>query len=380
VSHGAGGCRPFAHPTSRTARARFQFLLAPGDTFVVFPKHPMTAYNRLRQELAAEPRTWLITGVAGFIGSHLLETLLALDQRVIGLDNFSTGTPRNFEDVQARVSAEQWARFTFREGSVTDMSACRMNSNHVDYVLHQAGFVSVPLSLEDPLACHATNVSGTLNLLIAARDNRVRRVVYASSSAVYGDDTRMPKVESEIGCALSPYAASKRMGEIYARLFQVNFGLESIGLRYFNVFGPRQNATGGYAAVIPQWITTLIRGELGVIHGDGQITRDFCPVADVVQANLLAATARRVSPSAVFNVALGTGTSLNELYALLSQSVARLGSAPPAPPQYGPARAGDIQHSAADISKIRGELGFESATEVAQGLDQAVRWFAAHRV
>jgi UDP-N-acetylglucosamine 4-epimerase len=342
---------------------------------MVSPQHLMTAYDRLRQELAAEPRTWLITGVAGFIGSHLLEALLALGQRVIGLDNLSTGTPRNLDDVQARVSEEQWSRFTFHDGSVADMSACRRASDHVDYVLHHAGFVSVPLSIEDPLACHAANVTGMLNLLIAARDNRVRRIVYASSSAVYGDDARQTKVESQIGQPLSPYGASKRMGEIYARLFLENHGFESIGLRYFNIFGPRQNPSGGYAAVIPHWITTMLAGGECVIHGDGGITRDFCPVANVVQANLLAATTRRrATLGEVFNVALGGGTTLQELHRLISSAAAAAGVAA-LPARIGSPRPGDIQLSAADITRIRQDLGFEPAVTLAQGLEETVRFY-----
>jgi UDP-N-acetylglucosamine 4-epimerase len=335
----------------------------------------MTAYDILRQELAAEPRHWLITGVAGFIGSHLLESLLALDQRVTGLDNLSTGTSRNLEEVQGRVTPQQWAGFTFHEGSVTDMSACRVASNHVDYILHQAGFVSVPLSLEDPLACHATNVSGMLNLLVAARDNRVRRVVYASSSAVYGDDSRPQKVEAEIGRALSPYGASKHMSEIYGQLFLENFGLESVGLRYFNVFGPRQDPAGGYAAVIPQWIAKILSGELCVINGDGGITRDFCSVADIVQANLLAATTRnRKAPGDVFNVGLGGSTSLAELYRLISEKIGAFRSTPVKPVKYGPPRVGDILQSSANIQKIRLELGFEPTKTVSQGLEETVQW------
>ena len=337
----------------------------------------MTSFDRLRQELAAEPRRWLITGVAGFIGSHLLEALLGLDQQVAGLDNLSTGNPRNLDEVKARVSAEQWSRFTFHEGSVTDMSACRIASDRADYILHQAGFVSVPLSLEDPLACHATNVTGTLNLLIAARDNRVRRMVYASSSAVYGDNERLPKVEPEIGRALSPYGASKRMGEVYARLFFENHGLESVGLRYFNIFGSRQNPSGGYAAVIPQWIATLLGNGECVIHGDGSITRDFCPVENVVQANLLAATTRnRTAAGEAFNVALGGSTTLQELHSLISAELKPLGVSPQ-PVKCGPPRAGDIQHSAADITAIRQALGYEPSVSVAQGLKETVRWYAA---
>lgn len=344
---------------------------------MISPNTPfMTAYELLRQEIAAEPRTWLITGVAGFIGSHLLETLLGLEQRVVGLDNLSTGSPRNLDEVRGRVTSEQWKRFTFQEGSVADMSACRVASDRVDYILHQAGFVSVPLSIEDPLGCHATNVTGTLNLLVAARDNRVRRIVYASSSAVYGDDPRMPKVEAQIGRPLSPYGASKRMAEIYAQVFLENHGLESVGLRYFNIFGPRQNPTGGYAAVIPQWIATLLGGGECVINGDGGITRDFCPVADVVQANLLAATTRnREAIGGAFNVALGGSTTLDRLHALISERVAALGGKP-RPIRYGPPRAGDIQHSSADIGAIRRALSFEPGADIGMGLDETVRWYA----
>jgi UDP-N-acetylglucosamine 4-epimerase len=337
----------------------------------------MTPYELLRQELAAAPRTWLITGVAGFIGSHLLEALLALDQQIAGLDNFSTGSRRNLDEVRSRVSDAQWARFIFHEGSVADLSTCREASKRADYVLHQAGFVSVPLSIEDPIACHATNVTGTLNVLVAARDNRVRRVVYASSSAVYGDDPRMPKVEPQIGRPLSPYGASKRMAEIYAQVFQKNHGLDSIGLRYFNIFGPRQDPSGGYAAVIPQWIGKLRRGDECVIHGSGAITRDFCPVADVVQANLLAATGQLPAGAAhVFNVALGGSTSLDQLNAMLATATASLGLARPLPIRYGPPREGDIIHSAADITAIRTALGFEPSIALAAALEETVRWYA----
>ena len=340
----------------------------------------MTAYDRLQLELRAEPRTWLITGCAGFIGSHLLEALLRLGQRVVGLDNFSTGSPRNLDDVRARVGDDAFAQFTFREGSVTDMGDCREASNHADYVLHQAGFVSVPLSIQDPVGCHATNVTGTLNLLVAARDNRVRRVVYASSSAVYGDDPRMPKVEAEIGKPMSPYGGSKLIGELYAALFLDHYALESVGLRYFNVFGPRQNPSGGYAAVIPQWISALLRGGECQIHGDGTITRDFCHIANVVQANLLAATTRnRTACGQVFNVAFGGSTTLNELYALISAKLAAMGAASERPVKYGPPRAGDILHSSADISKIRRELEFDPQVNVNAGLEETVRWYASAR-
>ena len=340
----------------------------------------MTAYQILQQELRAEPRTWLITGVAGFIGSHLLETLLRLEQRVVGLDNFSTGTPRNLDDVQRSVGDEAWARFTFKKGSVSEIGACREAINQVDYVLHHAGFISVPLSIEDPIGCHDTNVTGTLNLLVAARDNRVRRVVYASSSAVYGDHPAQPNVEAQIGRPLSPYGASKYVDEIYAQQFHQHYGLESVGLRYFNVFGPRQNPRGGYAAVIPGWITTLLRGETCRINGDGAITRDFCPVGDVVQANLLAATTRNGNAiGEVFNVALGAQTTLDQLYASISAKVASVTGRPAVPVEYGPARPGDIRHSGADIAKIVRALSFAPEAGVEAGLDETVRWYFEHQ-
>jgi UDP-N-acetylglucosamine 4-epimerase len=337
----------------------------------------MTAYEILRTELRAEPRTWLVTGAAGFIGSHLVETLLALDQDVVGLDDFSTGAPANLDDVRERVSAEQWRRFRFSEGTVADIGVCREASNHVDYVLHQAGFISVPLSIEDPVGCHLTNVSGTLNVLVAARDNRVRRVIYASSSAVYGDDATMPQTEARIGRPLSPYGASKAMGEIYARQFFLHYGLESVGLRYFNVFGPRQNPFGGYAAVIPQWISKCVRGEECVIHGDGGITRDFCHVANVVQANLLAATTRnRKALGEVCNVALGGSTTLAELHAMIAQRVEAMCGIKVTPVRLGPPRAGDIIHSSADTTRVREWLGFVPEVSVPDGLKETVAWYA----
>lgn len=337
----------------------------------------MTAYEIALAELRAEPRRWLVTGCAGFIGSHLVETLLRHDQHVRGLDNLSTGSPANLDDVRARMSAEQWKRFEFREGTVADIGACREATNYCDFVLHEAGFISVPLSIEDPVGCHDTNVTGTLNMLIAARDNRVRRFVFASSSAVYGDDPAAAKVEAQIGRPLSPYGASKLMDEIYARQFFDHYGLETVALRYFNVFGPRQNPTGGYAAVIPQWITKCVRGEECIINGDGGITRDFCHIANVVQANILAATTRnRDAAGEVFNVALGGSTTLADLHAMISAKVAQHTGKPAQPVRYGAPRAGDIIHSSADISRIKAVLDFEPAVSVDAGLDETVRWYA----
>ncbi len=337
----------------------------------------MSAYEKISAELRAQPRGWLITGVAGFIGSHLLEALLLLDQRVIGLDDLSTGSRENLGDVQRRVSPEQWARFIFSEGSVSDLPACRAACEGVDFVLHQAGFVSVPQSIEGPLGCHTTNVTGTLNLLAAARDCGVRRFVYASSSAVYGDDARMPKVEEHIGAALSPYAASKRMCEIYAEQFGRHYGLQTIGLRYFNIFGPRQNPAGGYAAVIPLWVAKLLAGGTCAINGEGSITRDFCHVANVVQANLLAATAENADAfGAVFNVALGVSNTLDELYNLIATELATLTGSPAKPVIYSSPRPGDITHSSADIAKITQAIGFAPTVSVVTGLAETVRWYA----
>jgi UDP-N-acetylglucosamine/UDP-N-acetylgalactosamine 4-epimerase len=339
----------------------------------------MSHYARLRQQLAAQPQRWLVTGVAGFIGSHLLEALLALDQHVVGLDDFSSGAKANLDEVRSCVGEKRYGQFRFHEGSVADLETCRRVCANVDYVLHQAGFVSVPLSLENPLACHQTNVTGTLNVLLAVREAGVRRVVYASSSAVYGDDARLPKIEAEIGRPLSPYGASKRMAEIYAQVFAGQFGVESVGLRYFNIFGPRQNPTGGYAAVIPQWIGQMLRGEECVINGSGGIARDFCPVADVVQANLLAAAGElAVEAGRIFNVALGGSTTLDQLYALLARAVGALGVSKPRPVRHGPPREGDILHSAADITAIRQALGFEPSASIAPALEETVCWYAAH--
>lgn len=338
----------------------------------------MTAYQTTLEELRAEPRRWLITGVAGFIGSHLLETLLRNDQRVSGLDDFSTGSAANLEHVWSRVTSTQWERFEFRQGSVHDVDTCREASNYCDFVLHQAGFVSVPLSIEDPVGCHHTNVTGTLNLLVAARDNRVRRFVFASSSAVYGTDSAPAKVESQIGEPLSPYGASKRVAEVYARTFQDVYGFETVGLRYFNVFGARQDPAGAYAAVIPHWVSRCVRGEDCVINGDGGITRDFCPVANVVQANILAATSRnRAACGEVFNVALGSSTTLANLYEEIAKRVAARTGTPPRSVKYGPQRPGDILRSSADVSKIRTTLGYAPEVSLDAGLDETVEWYAS---
>lgn len=341
----------------------------------------MTAYDHLLAQLPKSPKTWLIAGVAGFIGSNLLETLLKLDQRVVGLDNFATGHQRNLDEVQTQVAAEQWANFKFIEGDICNLTDCQLACEGVDYVLHQAALGSVPRSVQDPIATNATNISGFLNMLVAARDANagkgVQRFVYAASSSTYGDHPGLPKVEDTIGKPLSPYAVTKYVNELYADVFAKAYGLQSIGLRYFNVFGPRQDPNGAYAAVIPRWIASMIKGEPIFINGDGETSRDFCYVANAVQANLLAATITK--PEAVnqiYNVAVGDRTTLNELYAqLLSQLLPRNAHLQDAKPTYRDFRAGDVRHSLADISKAATHLGYAPTQRVAQGITKAMAWY-----
>jgi UDP-N-acetylglucosamine 4-epimerase len=337
----------------------------------------MTRYDDIRASLRDEPRSWLVTGVAGFIGSNLLETLLRLDQRVVGLDNFATGHRRNLEEVERLVTPAQWARFQFIEGDIRALDDCRRACQGVELVLHQAALGSVPRSIEDPIATNAANVTGFVNMLVAARDAGAKRFVYAASSSTYGDHPGLPKVEDRIGKPLSPYAVTKYVNELYADVFARAYGLESIGLRYFNVFGPRQDPNGAYAAVIPKWIAALIAGETVFINGDGETSRDFCYVDNAVQANLLAATAR--SPKAVgqvYNIAVGERTSLNELYVhlrrLLSPNFPHLETAKP---EYRDFRAGDVLHSLADVSKAARLLGYEPKVRVAEGLEVTVSYF-----
>src|SRR6478672_794069 len=282
----------------------------------------MTRFEELLQTLPQEPKTWLITGVAGFIGSNLLETLLKLDQRVFGLDNFATGYERNLDEVQKLVRPAQWDRFTLVKGDICAISECHRACKGVDYVLHQAALGSVPRSVADPIATNAANATGFLNMLVAARDAGCERFVYAASSSTYGDHPGLPKVEDAIGRPLSPYAVTKYVDELYAQVFARCYGIAATGLRYFNVFGPRQDAEGAYAAVIPRWVAAMLAGTPIVIYGDGETTRDFCYVGNVVQANLLAATAPEATVSGqVYNVAVGGRISLNDLYSALRDLV-----------------------------------------------------------
>ncbi len=335
----------------------------------------MSAYARTLELLKAEPRRWLVTGCAGFIGSHLVETLLAHGQHVTGLDDFTTGTRANLDDVRARVDVEAWKKLRVIQGDIRDTATCAGACREIDFVLHEAALVSVPQSISDPVHCNTINVDGFLNVLVAARDTGVKRFVYASSSAVYGDLPHLPSREENPPQPISPYGTSKLIDEFYADVFTRNFGLPTTGLRYFNVFGPRQNPEGGYAAVIPKWIAALLRGEPCQINGDGSNTRDFCHIANVVQANLLAATTTSHA-SGVFNVGLGTRHSLNELHTLIREEVAKHEPAVAAQaPVHQPARAGDILHSQAKISKIRGTIGYEPAVSVKQGLTETVAWY-----
>ncbi len=334
-------------------------------------------YERLRGELQAAPKTWLVTGVAGFIGSNLLEALLRLDQRVAGLDNFSTGHRKNLDEVKERVSPQQWAQFHFIEGDLGDPATCRGACAGADFVLHQAALGSVPRSLAEPLASHQSNVTGFLHLLIAAREAQVKGYVYASSSAVYGDHPELPKVEEKVGQPLSPYAATKVMDEIYAGVFARAYGFASMGLRYFNVFGPRQDPAGAYAAVIPRWIAALLKREPVYINGDGETSRDFCFVENVVQANLLAAaTSNPAALNQVYNIAVGERTTLNQLFQLLSRALRHHEAAlPDQQPIYRDFRHGDVRHSLADISKAQRLLGYAPTHRLEQGLALAMDWY-----
>lgn len=338
-------------------------------------------YQQVRTELVNAPRKWLITGAAGFIGSNLLEALLELDQQVVGFDNFATGHRENLQEVEDRVTLVRWRRFRFIEGDIRDRDACRRACDGVDIVLHQAALGSVPRSIEDPITTNAVNVDGFLEMLAAARSAGVKRFVYAASSSTYGDHPGLPKVESLIGKPLSPYAVTKLVNELYADVFASNYRFPSIGLRYFNIFGARQDPEGAYAAVIPKWIAAMIHNEPVYINGDGETSRDFCYVANAVQANLLAATTP--DPAAVdqvYNVAVGERTSLNELFerlrALLAPHLAHLAGFAPV---YRDFRAGDVRHSLADIGKARRLLGYEPTHCIGDGLSEAMAWYWGHR-
>lgn len=337
----------------------------------------MTRYREVRESLRKNPRTWLVTGVAGFIGSNLMESLLKLGQSVVGLDNFATGHRRNLTDVLNGLEPGARRNFRFVEGDIRDLETCREVCHGVDYVLHQAALGSVPRSMDDPIATNHSNVDGFLNMLVASRDAGVRRFVYAASSAIYGDHPGLPKIEDAIGQPLSPYAVSKRVNELYADVFERCYGLHCVGLRYFNVFGPRQDPFGPYAAVIPTWIGSLLADEPCYINGDGETSRDFCYVENAVQANLLAAVdARPEDGHQVYNVAYGDRTTLNELFLLIRDGLVRYrpGLAN-AHPLYRDFRPGDVRHSQAEITKIVERLGYRATHSVADGLQETLDWY-----
>lgn len=336
----------------------------------------MTRYEQLLTELPKSPKTWLVTGVAGFIGSNLLETLLKLEQRVVGLDNFATGHQRNLDEVQSLVSSEQWTRFDFIKGDIRILEDCQQACAGVDYVLHEAALGSVPRSINDPITTNATNIDGFLNMLVAARDAGVKSFTYAASSSTYGDHPGLPKVEDIIGKPLSPYAVTKYVNELYADVFTRCYSFNTIGLRYFNVFGKRQDPDGAYAAVIPKWTAGMIKGEDVFINGDGETSRDFCFIGNTVQANLLAATATdEAALNQVYNVAVSGRTTLNTLFKQIKLALASNGIGYENAPVYRDLRAGDVRHSQADISKAKIRLAYAPEYDINSGIARAMPWY-----
>ena len=336
----------------------------------------MLRFEYVKNNLLAEPKTWLVTGVAGFIGSNLLEALLSLKQTVVGLDNFSTGHQHNLDQVRNSVSNAQWSRFDFIKGDIRKLDDCRKSCHGVDYVLHQAALGSVPRSLDDPITTNQNNIDGFLNILVAARDAEVARFVYAASSSTYGDHPDLPKVENKIGNPLSPYAVTKYVNELYANVFARCYDFNSIGLRYFNIFGRRQDPEGPYAAVIPKWVASMVNDETVYINGDGETSRDFCYIDNTIQMNILAATAADEAANQVYNVALQDRTSLNELYeAIRSLLEPRFPHLKDSKPDYREFRAGDVRHSLADISKAKKLLGYEPSHRITEGLKIAMAWY-----
>lgn len=340
----------------------------------------MSEYEKIIEQVKNSPKSWLITGVAGFIGSNLLEALLRLNQKVVGLDNFATGHQRNLDEVQANVSKEQWQNFEFIKGDICDLEACKKATANVDFVLHEAALGSVPRSIKDPIATNSANIDGFLNMLVASRDAGVKRFVYAASSSTYGDHPGLPKVEDRIGKPLSPYAVTKYVNELYADVFARTYGMQNIGLRYFNVFGKRQDPEGAYAAVIPKWIASMIRNQPVFINGDGETSRDFCYVENVIQANLLAALSENTEAvNQVYNVAVGDRTTLNELYSYLHENLLpKYSHLAGVSATYRDFRAGDVRHSLADISKAKTLLGYAPIYRVKEGLKLAMDWYAAN--
>ena len=337
--------------------------------------HNTLAINNAWAALEATPKKWLITGCAGFIGSNLLETLLKHGQTVVGLDNFSTGFQHNLDEVQQTVGVEKWQRFAFIEGDIRDLDVCNQACEGVDYVLHQAALGSVPRSLEDPITTNSVNITGQLNMLVAARDAQVQSFVYAASSSTYGDHPGLPKVEEAIGSPLSPYAVTKYVNELYANVFARAYGFQTIGLRYFNVFGKRQTPDGAYAAVIPKWIGAMMRNQEVIINGDGLTSRDFCYIDNVVQINVLAALAQAEARDQVYNVAVNARTDLNQLFTLLKAELANHNVFYEKAVIHADFRAGDVRHSQADITKAQQLLAYAPQYSIEKGLKEAMSWY-----
>lgn len=336
----------------------------------------MGQYQTVCEQLKYQPKTWLITGVAGFIGSNLLETLLKLDQKIVGLDNFATGHQHNLDEVQSLVTTEQWARFTFIQGDIRNLEDCQKACANVDYVLHQAALGSVPRSIADPITTNAANITGFLNMLVAARDAQVKSFTYAASSSTYGDHPALPKVEENIGNPLSPYAVTKYVNELYADVFARTYDFKCIGLRYFNVFGKRQDPNGAYAAVIPKWTAAMIQGEDVFINGDGETSRDFCFIENTMQANILAATTENIAAkNQVYNVAVGDRTTLNDLFDAIKIALGENNVIYEKEPVYRDFRAGDVRHSQADVRKIGKLLGYKPDYRIKEGIIKAMPWY-----
>ena len=339
----------------------------------------MNQFEIVCKDLLSKQKTWLITGVAGFIGSNLLETLLKLNQRVVGLDNFSTGHQHNLDEVKKLVTSEQWGNFVFYHGDIRLIDDCHKVCTGVDYVLHQAALGSVPRSIADPILTNSANVTGFLNMLVAARDAKVTSFTYAASSSTYGDHPALPKVEDNIGKPLSPYAVTKYVNELYADVFAKTYGFKTIGLRYFNVFGQRQDPNGAYAAVIPKWTAAMIQGEDVFINGDGETSRDFCFIHNTVQANILAATTiNEGSKNQVYNVAVGGRTTLNDLFNAIKIALNENNISYKREPVYQDFRAGDVRHSQASVEKIQNFLGYEAKYNIHQGISLAIQWYISH--
>lgn len=336
----------------------------------------MSQYQTVCEQLKYQPKTWLITGVAGFIGSNLLETLLKLDQKIVGLDNFATGHQHNLDEVQSLVTPEQWAKFTFIQGDIRNLEDCQKACANVDYVLHQAALGSVPRSIADPITTNAANITGFLNMLVVARDAQVKSFTYAASSSTYGDHPALPKVEENIGNPLSPYAVTKYVNELYADVFARTYDFKCIGLRYFNVFGKRQDPNGAYAAVIPKWTAAMIQGDDVFINGDGETSRDFCFIENTVQANILAATTENEeAKNQVYNVAVGDRTTLNDLFNAIKNALRENQIMYVKDPIYRDFRKGDVRHSQASVEKIQNLLGYKAQYVISEGVDLAMKWY-----